>query len=114
MRIMNQAIENAVGHRWVTDLRVPGADRQLAGEQGGARLITFVAIGGSLQRSDVDGKIPLSAILRPTSINPSPCTCRRHPHPGRHYFEEALRLDPGYAPAWAGLGESHSTQAGSG
>jgi TolB-like protein/Tfp pilus assembly protein PilF len=30
------------------------------------------------------------------------------------YFEEALRLDPGYAPAWAGLANAHYWQAGNG
>ena len=28
------------------------------------------------------------------------------------YFEQSIELDPRYAPAWAGLGESRSTQAG--
>jgi TolB-like protein/tetratricopeptide (TPR) repeat protein len=29
-------------------------------------------------------------------------------------FEQAIKLDPGYAPAWVGLGQSRITQAGSG
>ena len=28
------------------------------------------------------------------------------------YFEQAIKLDPGYAPAWLGLGECRTTQAG--
>ncbi|MDQ2946765.1 MAG: tetratricopeptide repeat protein, partial [Acidobacteriota bacterium] len=28
------------------------------------------------------------------------------------YFEQAIKLDPGYAPAWVGLGDAHSRQAG--
>jgi tetratricopeptide (TPR) repeat protein len=30
------------------------------------------------------------------------------------YFEQAIKLDPGYAPAWVGLGETRISQAGQG
>src|ERR1039457_7492868 len=43
MSIVHEPVEDAVGDRRIADLRVPGGDRQLAGQQGGMHLITPIA-----------------------------------------------------------------------
>src|ERR1022692_285016 len=43
MSIVHEPVEDAVGDRGIAYLRVPGGDRQLAGQQGGMHLITPIA-----------------------------------------------------------------------
>ena len=43
MSIVHEPVEDAVGDGGITDLRVPGGDRQLTGQQGGMHLITRIA-----------------------------------------------------------------------
>lgn len=40
---MDQAVQDTVGYRGVSDLRVPGADRELAGQHGRPFLVTLIA-----------------------------------------------------------------------
>src|SRR5580658_4113124 len=39
--IMHQAVENAIGQRWIADLGVPFGDRHLAGKDRGSQVITL-------------------------------------------------------------------------
>ena len=40
--VVHQAVENGIGDRRIANLRVPGCDRELAGEQHRARLVAGV------------------------------------------------------------------------
>jgi hypothetical protein len=42
MRIMKEPVENAVGDGGIADLRIPGSNWQLAGEQSGTVLIVGI------------------------------------------------------------------------
>ena len=42
MSIVYKPVEDTVGDGGITDLRVPGGDRQLTGQQGGMHLITRI------------------------------------------------------------------------